>query len=59
MASKSKDDATNKLLWLAGGAAITGAVMYLVNKNLNERDELSKLRYADSQRKITGEGSGE
>lgn len=52
MATKSKDEATNKLLWLAGGAAITGAVMYLVNKNLNERDELSKLRYESDQRKL-------
>ena len=52
MATKSKDEATNRLLWVAGGAAMTGAVMYFVNKNLNERDELSKLRYESDQRKL-------
>ena len=56
MASKSKDEASNKLLWLAGGAAITGAVMYLVTKNLGERDELNRLRYAEGQRKLTTAG---
>ncbi len=48
MAKKSKDDDTgNKLLWLAGGAAVTAFAMYYVNRNLNEREELNRLRYAE------------
>lgn len=53
MATKSKDDDTgNKLLWLAGGALVTAGVMYMVNKNLNEREELNRLRFADGQRSL-------
>jgi len=50
MAKSTKDDeATNKLLWIAGGAAVTAFAMYYVNKSLNEREELKRLKYAESR----------
>ena len=61
MATKKSDDETSKkLLWIAGGAAVTAFAMYYVNKHLNEREELNKLRYAErNSRQVTGGGGGE
>jgi len=57
MATKSKEDDTgNKLLWLAGGALVTAGVMYMVKRNLEERDELNRLRFAEGQRSLKGSG---
>ena len=47
--AKKDDEASNKVLWIAGGAAVTAFAMYYVNKHLNERDDLKRLRYAESQ----------
>lgn len=44
--SKDKEDTTNKILWVAGTALITGFTLYYVNKALNEREELQRLRLA-------------
>lgn len=54
MAKSKKDDndTTNKLLWIAGGAAVTAFAMYYVNKNLREREELNRLRYAEEQQRL-------
>ena len=41
--SKNGDDTTNKILWIAGGAAVTAFAMYYVNKHLNDRKELQRL----------------
>ena len=58
MAKSKKDDETsNKLLWIAGGAAVTAFAMYYVNKHLNEREELQRLKYAE--RMQLKEGGGE
>jgi len=58
MAKKSKEDSTNKVLWLAGGAAVTGLVVYLVQKNLKDQDELRQLRYEADQRKLAASSGG-
>lgn len=56
---KNKDDSTNKVLWLAGGAAVTGLVVYLVQKNLKDQEELRQLRYeADRRRELAASGGG-
>ena len=47
---KSKDDDTsNKVLWIAGAAGVTAFAMYYVNRHLNEREELNRLRYTERQ----------
>jgi len=51
MAKNNKEDSTNKVLWLAGGAAVTGLVVYLVQKNLKDQEELRQLRYESDRRK--------
>lgn len=66
MAKKSKEDSTSKVLWLAGGAAVTGLVVYLVQKNLKDQEDLRQLRYEADQRRLAasaassgGGGGGE
>jgi len=57
MAKKSKDeDTTNKVLWVAGTAAVTAFAMFYVNRHLNEREELNRLRFAESQKGISEGG---
>jgi len=51
MAKNNKEDSTNRVLWLAGGAAVTGLVVYLVQKNLKDQEELRQLRYESDRRK--------
>lgn len=47
---KSSDgETTNKVMWIAGTAAVTAFAMYYVNRNLNEKEELNRLRYAEKQ----------
>lgn len=61
MAKKKKredGDVTNKLLWIAGGAAVTGTVIFLVQKNLKDQEELRDLRYQLSRREIGSGGGG-
>lgn len=55
---KTDDDSSKKLLWIAGGAAVTAFAMYYVNKHLNEREELNRLRLAEQFGGRNGEGSG-
>ena len=46
MAKKKDDSSTsNQIMWIAGAAAVTAFAMYYVNRQLNEREELQKLRY--------------
>lgn len=53
MAKKKKDDDTsNKVMWVAGTAAVTAFAMFYVNRHLNEREELNRLRYAEDRRKL-------
>lgn len=40
--AKEKDD--NKLLWIAGTAAVTAFVVYYVNKELTSREELRRMK---------------
>lgn len=54
MAKKSKDeDTSNKVLWIAGAAAVSAFAMYYVNRHLNEREELNRLRYAQEKKSIS------
>jgi len=52
MAKKKDDDSNNKILWIAGTACITAFAMYYVNKHLNEREELQRLKWAERQEKL-------
>ena len=59
MPKKKKGNGTeNKVLWLAGGAAVTGLVVYLVQKNLKDKEELMQLRYESEQRRLSDAGGG-
>ena len=50
MATKKKDDDTsNKVLWIAGAASVTAFAMFYVNRHLNEKEELNRLRYGKQQ----------
>lgn len=51
---KNSDETSHKLLWLAGGAAVTAFAMYYVNRHLNEREELRRLQYAEKQQSLQG-----
>ena len=54
MGKKKKDaDSSNKVLWIAGAAATTAFAMFYVNKHLNEKEELNRLRY-EGRREISG-----
>lgn len=55
--AKSKDETQNKILWIAGTAAVTAFAMYYVNRSLNEKEDLRRLKYAEEQQKLSsGEG---
>lgn len=54
---KSDDETSNKLLWIAGGAAVTAFAMYYVNQHLNEREELRRLQYAERQQRLGPDSS--
>jgi len=60
MAKKKKedDDAFNKVLWVAGAAGVTAFAMFYVNKHLNEKEELNRLRSNGHQPQLSG-GDGE
>lgn len=56
MATSSGDkEKTNKFLWIAGTAAVTAFTMFYVNKHLNEKDELMKLRYSKGKEITEGD----
>lgn len=57
MAEKKDKDMTTTILWVAGSAAVTAFAMYQVNRHLNERDELKKLRYSEEMKKQLGKSS--
>jgi len=62
MAKKKSDDddTTNKLLWVLGTAAVTATAMYYVNKHLNEKEELNRLRFMEDHKAVgSGGGDGE
>jgi hypothetical protein len=50
--AKSKDGSQNKLLVIAGTAAVTAFAMYYVNRHLNEKEDLRRLKYAEEQQKL-------
>lgn len=52
---KDDDDTGNKMLWVLGTAGVTAFAMFYVNRHLNEKEELNKLRY----RQLSGGGSDE
>ena len=55
---KSKDDDTsNKVLWIAGAASVTAFAMFYVNRHLNEKEELTRLRY-EGRREISDKSEG-
>jgi len=53
--SSSKENTSNKLLWIAGGAAVTAFAVYAVNKYLKDREELMMMRMLEKQRESGGE----
>ena len=55
---KNDDDTTNKIMWVAGTAAVTAFAMYYVNRHLNEREELNRLRYAEERKRLDSGGGG-
>jgi hypothetical protein len=44
MATKSEDTGREKLMWIAGTAAVTAFVVFQVNKYLREKDQLAELK---------------
>lgn len=61
MAKKKKNgdsDVGNKLLWIAGGAVVTGTVIFFVQKNLKDQEELRELRFQLNRQKELGGGGG-
>jgi len=57
--SKNNEDFSSKLLWIAGGAALSAAAYYFVNKHLKEKEELQRLQYAEQRRLREGSESSE
>jgi hypothetical protein len=55
MAKESGSELTNKLLWIAGGAAISAVAIFYVNRALTEREELKRLQAAEAQAKVVTE----
>lgn len=41
---KKGSDDDNRLLWIAGTAAVTALVVYQVNKYMKEREQLADMR---------------
>jgi|GEM_PF-5156251 len=39
-----KDDGSNKLLWIAGTALVTGGAFYVAQKFLKEQEELKEFK---------------
>lgn len=58
MAKKKKDDddTFNKVMWVAGAAGVTAFAMFYVNKHLNEKEELSRLRISGPASSSSSEG---
>jgi hypothetical protein len=44
MTTRSGKDDDNRLLWIAGTAAVTALVVYQVNKYMKEREQLADMR---------------
>lgn len=56
MAKKKKDDddTFNKVMWVAGAAGVTAFAMFYVNKHLNEKEELNRLRISGPSQSSAG-----
>lgn len=52
MARTKDDDKFEKVMWLIGGALISGATIYFVNQYLQDRKEMMKLQIAQQQKAI-------
>ena len=48
MASSKDDSGREKLMWIAGTAAVTALVVFQVNKYLREKDQLAELKALDT-----------
>ena len=44
MSNGKNDSGRDKLLWIAGTAAVTALVVYQVNKYMREKDQLAELK---------------
>lgn len=44
MASSKEDSGREKLMWIAGTAAVTAFVVFQMNKYLKEKDQLAELK---------------
>lgn len=53
MAKEKKDD--NKLLWIAGTAAVTAFVVYYVNKEMRTREDLKRMQMMEELKALKGE----
>ncbi len=51
--TKPKDD--NKLLWIAGTAAITAFVVYFVNKEMRTREDVKRMQMMEELKALKGE----
>jgi hypothetical protein len=55
MAKTKDEDKFEKVMWLVGGALITGATIYFVNQYLQDRKEMMKLQVAHQQALTEGD----
>lgn len=47
MTTSKEDSGREKLMWIAGTAAVTALVVFQVNKYLREKDQLAELKALD------------
>ena len=48
MTTSKEDSGREKLMWIAGTAAVTALVVFQVNKYLREKDQLAELKALDT-----------
>lgn len=54
MATKDKGGDNNKILWVAGTAAVTAFVVWYVNKELRAREDLQKMKMMQELKELKG-----
>jgi len=52
MAKTKDDDRFEKVMWLVGGALISGATIYFVNQYLQDRKDMMRLQIAAQQQSL-------
>jgi len=50
MAGTKEDTGRDKLLWIAGTAAVTALVVFQMNKYLKDREQLAELKAVEQLR---------